>query len=540
MKGGILAASAALYLLSALCATVSTTRLALLIDLATAGDLSLLLRQGVLVALLALGSFVFTCLARKGNLDYANLRAIDRSDRLLQSLFGRRTRAFHEKELSAYLNLLTQDADTARIRHDNMLPLFIKDIGLVAFSAVYIAMLSPALLPFLVTGAALSYGSSRLFLGTLKKNKLLLSSRTELFLRRMRESIEGRLDIRACGDARGYLRKADEAISSRCRARRRDELFDYLSFFTGGYIGSFFNVALLVAGILLARRGMMSIGGVLAAYQLYAQFTNSVSGALEDGFMLRANRVIVRKLEDEASVPREPDAPAPARVDEASVAFDHVSFGYDGRPLFEDFSYAFEPGGCYAILGESGSGKSTLLRLILKALDPIRGRVRIGGEDIAGWTDRQVAARVGVAGQTPVLFDGTLRENICLGRAGSLDGAAYRRILSDTQLEQVAARVGEENVAGRLSGGECRRVALARALALGTPILLIDEPTTGLDAANARLISDVIFSMSGVTRIVVTHERDTAYLKRFDAVLSMEDVRAKTPRNSRRAEEVMA
>lgn len=537
MTGSILAASAALYLLSALCSTVSTTRLALLIDLATAGDLSLLLRQGVLVALLALGSFVFTCLARKGNLAYANRRAGDRSDRLLRSLFGRRTRAFHEKELSAYLNLLTQDADTARVRYDNMLPLFIKDIGLVTFSAAYIAMLSPALLPFLLIGAALSYGSSRLFLGTLKKNKLLLSNRTELFLRRMRESIAGRLDIRACGDTPSYLRKADEAIAGRCRARRRDELFDYLSFFTGGYIGNFFNIALLVAGILLARRGMMSIGGVLAAYQLYTQFTNSVSGALEDGFMLRANRVIVRKLEDEAAVPHEPDAPVSTQEDEASVAFDHVAFGHDERLLFEDFSHAFAPGGCYAILGESGSGKSTLLRLILKTLDPIRGRVRIGGEDIAGWTDRQVAARVCAAEQTPVLFDGTLRENICLGRASTLDEAAYQRILRDTQLQQVADRVGEESVAGRLSGGECRRVALARALALGTPILLIDEPTTGLDAANARLISDVIFSMSGVTRIVVTHERDASYLTRFDAVLSMEDVRTKALRGS---EEVLA
>lgn len=527
MLNRFLLASSLLYLLSALCATASTACLALLIDLAAAGDVAALLRQGILCALLALAAFVSTSLARQKNLDYANLRAGKRSDRLLQSLFGRRTSAFHEKEQSAYLNMLTQDADTARMRYDNMLPLLVKDVGLVAFSAAYIALLSPALLPFLAVGATLSYGSSRLFLGKLEKNKLLLSSRTELFLRRMRESIEGRLDIRACGDAPSYLRKANEAVSSRCQARRRDELFDYLSFFTGGYIGSFFNVALLIAGILLARRGIMSIGGVLAAYQLYSQFGNSVSGTLEDAFTLRASRVIVRKLESEAAVPCEPVSPVTGEAGEASVVFDHVSFGHGEQPLFEDFSYIFAPGGCHAIAGESGSGKSTLLRLILKTVDPAEGCVRIGGEDIAGWTDRQTAARVCSAEQTPVLFDGTLRENICLGRARELDEAAYRRILRDTQLDQVSSRVGRASVAGRLSGGECRRVALARALALGAPILLIDEPTTGLDAENARLISDVIFSMSGVTRIVVTHERDASYLQRFDSVLLMDDVRVK-------------
>lgn len=528
----VIAASSLLYLVSAFCSTAVTIRLSHMIDLATAGDIHAILRQGVLALLLAGAAFASTCLARKKNLDYANLAAGNRSDRLLQSLFGRRTRSFHEKEQSAYLNMLIHDVETTRMRHDNMLPLLIKDTALVVFSAAYIGWLSPVLLPFLAAGAALSYGSSRLFLGILEKNKLSLSDRTELFLRRIRESIEGRLDIRACGDVPSYLRKVGEAVDARCQARRRDELFDYLSFFTGGYIGTLFNVALLVAGILLARRGIMSLGGVLAANQLYSQFTSSMSGALEDAFTLRASRVIVRKLESEAAVPREPDVPLPAGVKEASVAFDHVSFGYGKVMLFEDFSYGFAPGKCYAIQGESGSGKSTLLRLILKTLDPEKGCVYIGGEDISGWTDRQVASCVSVAEQTPVLFDGTLRENICMGRAHMLDETAYRRILRETQLEQVASRVGEGHVAGCLSGGECRRVALARALALGTPILLIDEPTTGLDAANAKLISDVIFSMSGVTRIVVTHECDATYLERFDGVLRMDEVCARFPGGS--------
>jgi ABC-type multidrug transport system fused ATPase/permease subunit len=190
------------------------------------------------------------------------------------------------------------------------------------------------------------------------------------------------------------------------------------------------------------------------------------------------------------------------------------------------------PGGALAcVTGPSGCGKSTLLSLLIRLADPQSGTIAIGGRDIAGIPLRDLRALVSLVPQDPWLHTGTIAENIGYGRPG----ASQAQIMAAAERAGVAAFAdhlpdGYDTPVGahghQLSGGQQRRVAVARALLRDTPVLLLDEPTTGLDpSTEARLITDLLQVTRGKTVILVSHQR--ALITRAEHVFQMEAGRVK-------------
>jgi ATP-binding cassette subfamily C protein CydC len=164
-----------------------------------------------------------------------------------------------------------------------------------------------------------------------------------------------------------------------------------------------------------------------------------------------------------------------------------------------------------ALLGPSGAGKSTLAALALKVAAPTEGRIRLGGTDIAELTAAEVHARIGWLSQATHLFDDTIRANLRLARPDA-DDAALWLALDAAQIGDVAralpdgldAWVGEGGA--RFSGGQGRRLALARALLSPAPILILDEPCAGLDAATERAFLATLNEVGpGRTIVMITH-----------------------------------
>lgn len=196
------------------------------------------------------------------------------------------------------------------------------------------------------------------------------------------------------------------------------------------------------------------------------------------------------------------------------LVFEGVSRRFGAARALDAVSFALEPGSLTALQGENGAGKSTLLRLAATLEAPSSGRVLVGGEDAAA---DPVAARsrIGWLGQSDGLYDElSVAENLALvarlhGRAAQLDSAA-RAFGIDRKLSERARR---------LSRGERQRAALARAT-LGGPLLLLDEPTTALDAEGADLAVEALLSLRGErTILVATH--DAALAKRCDRALRL-------------------
>ena len=198
------------------------------------------------------------------------------------------------------------------------------------------------------------------------------------------------------------------------------------------------------------------------------------------------------------------------------IRFEGVSFAYPGGDaVLRDIELAIAAGTTTALVGPTGAGKSTLLGLVPRLYDPTGGTVRIDGHDLRELSLRSLRDQISVVPQDGMLFRGTIFENIAYGNLEAtreqVEEAARAACIHDfvTSLpEGYGTRVGERGVT--LSGGERRRVLLAQALAQDAPVLLLDEPTTHLDAASQRLVIEALERLlSGRTAVVVAHRLET-------------------------------
>ena len=183
----------------------------------------------------------------------------------------------------------------------------------------------------------------------------------------------------------------------------------------------------------------------------------------------------------------------------------------DGAMLLDDVNIEVAAGEVFVVFGPSGSGKSTLLRLLNRLDEPTEGTVLLDGTDYRTLDPRTVRRRVGLVPQRPTLIEGTVADNVAWGpelRDAPVDRDRMGELLARLGLEGY-----EERTAADLSGGEAQRVAIARTLFNEPDIVLLDEPTSSLDAAAAErvegLLADVMAAY-GLTAVLVTHDADRA------------------------------
>jgi ATP-binding cassette subfamily C protein CydD len=219
-------------------------------------------------------------------------------------------------------------------------------------------------------------------------------------------------------------------------------------------------------------------------------------------------------LADMLSAPEEaPAGSAPMPSGELEIVFEDVSVAFEGgaRSAIQSVSLRIASGDHIALTGMSGAGKSTLLSLLLGFRRPDAGRILVNGTDLATIDSEDLRRRIAWIGQAPVLFHGTLRDNIRLGRPEADDGAVERAAAKARLTEFAAALpqgldtpVGERGVG--LSGGQAQRVALARAFLKDAPLVLLDEPTASLDRdTEAEILESIHRLARGRTTLVATH-----------------------------------
>jgi ATP-binding cassette subfamily B protein len=220
------------------------------------------------------------------------------------------------------------------------------------------------------------------------------------------------------------------------------------------------------------------------------------------------------------------------------VEFRHVRFAYEEeRRVLDGLSFAVGPGTRVGIVGTSGAGKTTLVSLLTRFYDPTDGQVLLDGVDLRDWRLRDLRDQFAIVLQEPVLFSSTIAENIVYGRPGASHEdivAAARAANAADFVERLpdayASQVGERGM--RLSGGERQRIALARAFLKDAPILILDEPTSSVDAATESSVIEALERlMVGRTTFIIAHRPST--VARCDVLLRME--RGRLVASARRA-----
>ena len=213
--------------------------------------------------------------------------------------------------------------------------------------------------------------------------------------------------------------------------------------------------------------------------------------------------------------------------EQLSLCLADVSFAYDGQaqPALDHINLTIPAGAHVAVLGRTGCGKSTLLQLLTRAWDPAQGQILFNDTPLKEMSEPALRKTVSVVPQRVHLFSATLRDNLLLAAPGTAD-EVLRAMLEKVGLHKLLEDEGLNSWLGeggrQLSGGELRRLAIARALLHNAPLMLLDEPTEGLDATTERQILDLLEKeMQGKTVLMVTHR--LRGLADFDQIIVMDN-----------------
>ncbi len=279
-------------------------------------------------------------------------------------------------------------------------------------------------------------------------------------------------------------------------------------------------MAIIGIGVWELTSNRITLGGLLVFLvylsQLYSplrglgRLSNTVYAAAAS-----AERII--DLLDQQPDIRAPSHPVRLRRPRGALSVEHVSFRYPGASAdaLSEISFTAEPGRSLALVGTSGAGKTTLAKLLLRLHDPSTGVVRLDGIDVRNVDPNQLRANMAVVLQETLLLEGTIAENILAGRPDATRRELVAAAVAADAHEFITAlpqgyhtRVGQR---GRLlSGGQRQRIAIARALIRNNPVLILDEPTTGLDAAASERIRTPLRRLqAGRTTIIISHNLAT-------------------------------
>lgn len=356
----------------------------------------------------------------------------------------------------------------------------------------------------------------------------------------LEETLRNVVVTRTCGQEEREVervhREGKALLDAELSAARMSDLYQPL-----------LNVLQMLAGLVVVGvgalqviRGELSLGGLLAFAAFMAQLFEPIqqlAGLVPLAGAACASGERLLEIHDLSSPVRESPAARDAVAVRGRVSFEGVHVAYAGShdaPVLSDVSFDVSPGKVLAVIGPSGSGKSTLAKLLVRFLDPQAGTVRLDGTDIQDLTIASLRAAISFLPQQAQLFHATIRDNIAYGRPDAPQGDIERAARSAgahgfiTALPQgYGTVIGDEGF--QLSGGQAQRVAIARAFVRGAPVLVLDEPTTGLDPKTVQqLIPPLRRLMAGRTTILITH--DPAFLPLADHVLTLQPQDAPRPR----------
>lgn len=354
------------------------------------------------------------------------------------------------------------------------------------------------------------------------------------------DALAGVAELRAFaadGRQRGLIAQRDHALRD---AQRRVSRLNGLAGASTLLLSGLAAWSALLLGGRLVETGrldgpLMALGvlAALAAFEAVAP----VAGASHALGRLLSAAGRITSLAEQAPLVAAPAIAAAPPPSDAPLVFENVSFRYraEGPEVLAGINLVLEPGRSIALIGESGAGKSTLAALALRRLDPTGGRVTLGGTDVRDLDPAVVHRRIAWLSQKGHVFADTLRANLLMAAPGAGTGIepgigddTLWHALDEAGLADTVRRLpdGLDTWAGeggmRLSGGQARRLLLARVLLQDAPYVLLDEPTEGLDPATAeRVIDRVLTATAGKGLLLITHQ--TFGLDRMNMVARLED-----------------
>lgn len=343
----------------------------------------------------------------------------------------------------------------------------------------------------------------------------------------IQECLETVQDIKACNQEDAYMRKLDAKMDAAEKAQIASEMMTASLVTTGQMFLRLGLATVIVVGNALMINGETTLFSyilfLIAASRLYDPLSGAMSNMAElFGVDLQVDRL--KAIQNYKEEDRQKDY----HTNGYDITFDHVSFSYEpGKPVLKDVSFTAKQGQVTALVGPSGGGKSTIANLVAGFYDADGGKITLGGTDIAPVDSVAMMKEFSVVFQNVVLFNNTVMENIRVGRKDATDEeviAAAKAARCHDFIEKLPK--GYQTVIGEngstLSGGECQRMSIARALLKDAPVILLDEATASLDVDNETEIQEAISKLvKGKTVLVIAHRMRT--VENADKIVVLSD-----------------
>ncbi len=348
------------------------------------------------------------------------------------------------------------------------------------------------------------------------------------------ESVQGMQTVKGFAAEPHQIRRFEEANDLVSDQQKR--IFRDLSVYTPTtqFLSQFSLVILFAYGGWLYVHGRVSLGGGLVVFAgLLQQFNGQVANLATIANSVQQSFTAARRVFEVLDTPSEVQTRTqPTVIEKLSgrIAFEQVTFGYTpDAPILKDISFTAQPGQVVGIFGMTGAGKSTLLSLIPRFYDPQQGRVLVDGRDLKELDLDAYRRQIGIVYQESFLFSNTVAANIAFGNPGATQEQIERAArLASAHEFILRLSEGYETVLGEsgvdLSGGQRQRLALARALLLEPPILILDDPTASVDPKTEHeIVSALRNAMTGRTAFVVANR--LSLLRRADVILVLDEGR---------------
>ncbi len=389
-----------------------------------------------------------------------------------------------------------------------------------------LALLSLSVVPFLY--ASLRYYSTRM-IDRAEKVKQLESSLVERMFEILSSIRVVKSFAREPYELERFRGLGDQTMAARLRLTWQDSLFAIvLSAIT--LIGT---ALILTVGGMHVLDGRLTVGSLLVVLAYLTAVYNPLSSIAHTTGSLQQAVVSARRVREVLAIMPETldaDAGLDATGIQGDVRFENVSFAYDqDRVILDGISFAAKPGEMIAIVGLTGAGKTTLASLIPRFFTPTGGRVLIDGVETSQYALRSLRNRIALVPQEAVLFGGTIADNIRYGRLGATD-AEVEAAATAAHVDPFVARLPHgyqtplAEAGATLSGGERQRLGIARALLKDARILILDEPTSSLDAISEEAVFSALRTLRrGRTTIVIAHRLST--IRDADRILVLHEGR---------------
>lgn len=480
------------------------------------------------------GGFILLCAALM-LLKYASEpRFIEKAmrqykDFAFQKLTEKSFSSFRAESTAAYLSALTNDA--ASIEADDLSQLLSVITKAVTFFGALAMMLwySPLMTAIAAGVTVLPLIASLLTGGQLQAAEKRVSDQNRDFTAALSDCLGGFSVVKTFRAEKEIFRlfaESNRALEQEKFSRRR---LKALVGMIGATTGVIAQLGVFLAGAYLALTGKgLTAGAVI----LFVNLMNFMIEPVAELPALLAARKAARGLIAKLADALEQDEVQPDGVQIAplmrQLRLEDVRFSYDGETeILRGVSAVFDAGKAYAIVGASGSGKSTLLNLLTTPGMAYAGKILLDGTELRTVSPESLYETVSVIQQNVFVFNASIRDNVTMFR--SFPPEELAQAVRRAQLEALLAERGVDYLCGEsgsgLSGGEKQRISIARSLLKHASVLLADEATAALDAQTAHQVTDDILSLSGVTRIVVTHTLEQAALRRYDGILVLKDGR---------------